>query len=39
MTVEQQVRHLIDEIGALIIGGGEAHAAFGRRYTKRAMPV
>ena len=39
MTMEEQVRHLIDEVGARIIGGGEAHAAFGRGYTKRVMPV
>ena len=39
MTVEEQVRHLIDEVGTAIIGGGEAHAEFGRRYTKRVMAV
>ncbi len=39
MTPAEQTRFQIDELGAKIIGGGPAHAEFGRAYTRRELPI
>ena len=41
MSVEQQARYLIDDMGAMLLAGaaGEELARAGRKLTGREMPV